>query len=309
MKFLLLAALLLTSTPVFAENTDPITLAVLPFESSDEEFAGKSEEVAALLAARLSTKPEIWLLERAEIDKILGEQTIALSGLTKPESVIEIGKLLGAKVIVTGRLIRSGNSGILVAKIMSTETSRVFGETATANSPASFEQPASELADKVALLLEKQKDSFYSQSPTHEERIARLKTALGDKVRPSVLVSIREEDLGRPVVDPAVETEFKKILLELGFEVIDPKSSQIPEIVISGEAFSETSARRGQLVSARARTEIQVTRSSDNKVLAVDRETTSAVDTAPATAGKTALQNAGLTLLERNIEKFLTKSR
>lgn len=297
--------MLLASLPALGGEATPLTVAVLPFESSDEQLAGKAAEASTLLAVQLSTKPELWLLERADIEKILGEQTIKLSGLTDPASALHVGKLLGAKVLVGGRLIRSGNTALLVAKIMSTETSRVFGETTTANSLEALQQPAVELADKVASLLGRQNSSFRVPFVTREERIALLKKTLEGRKLPSVLVVIPEQDLGRHSVDPAVETEFKKSLLELGFEVIDPQGTKAPDVVIKGEAFSETAARRGQLVSARARAEIQATRSRDNQVLAVDRETTSAVDTAPATAGKSALQDAGLILLERTVPKIV----
>jgi len=301
----LFISILLAVLPAVAQESSPLTVAVLPFESSDEQLAGKATEVSSFLAARLSTRPELWLLERADIDKILAEQTIKLSGLTDPGSAVQVGKLLGAKVLVTGRFIRSGSGAILVAKVMSTETSRVFGETSTANSPDALQQPAFELADKLASLLAKQNAAFCVPDVTREERIARLKKLLDGKKLPSVLVAITERDLTRPAIDPAVETEFQKSLLELGFEVIDPQSATVPEVVIRGEAFSEIGARRGQLVSARARAEIQATRSSDKKVLAVDRETTSAVDTAPATAEKSALQEAGLILLERTVPKIV----
>jgi len=181
----------------------------------------------------------------------------------------------------------------------------LLGETTTANSLEALQQPAFELADKVSALLSKQNSSFRIPIVTREERIARLKKNLEGKNLPSVLVTISEQDFGRRSVDPAVETEFKKSLLELGFEVIDPQGTKVADVLIKGEAFSETAARRGQLVSARARAEIQATRSKDNQVLAADRETTSAVDTAPATAGKSALQNAGLILLERTVPKIV----
>jgi len=303
----LLLSLFLAAIPAMAQEAAPLTVAVLPFESSDEQLSGKAAEVAALLSAQLSTKTDLWTLERADIDKILAEQTMKLSGLTAPGSAVEVGKLLGAKVLVTGRLIRSGSGMLLVAKVMSTETSRVFGE--TANCPDSLQQPAFELADKVASLLAKQNAAFRVPVVTREERIARLKKTLEGKKLPSVLVSITERDLSRPAIDPAVETEFKKSLLELGFEVIDPQNAKVPDVVIKGEAFSETAARRGQLVAARARAEIQATRSNDSKVLSADRETTSAVDTAPATAGKSALQEAGLILLERTVPKIVENPR
>jgi len=297
-------ALLLGLLPAIAQDSPPLTVAVLPFESSDVQLAAKGAEAASLLSVQLSTKPELWLLERAEIDQVLAEQTIRLSGLTDPGSAVQVGKLLGAKVLVTGRLIRAGTGTLLVAKVISTETSRVFGKTSTANSLEALQQPAFDLADKVTSLLEKQKPAFVVPVISREERIAAMKKLLDGKNLPSVLVSIPEQDLTRPTIDPAVETEFKKTLLELGFEVIDPQSAKIPDVVVKGEAFSQSAARRGQLVSARARVEVQATRSSDKKVLAVDRETTSAVDTSPATAGKSALQEAGLILIERMIPKL-----
>ena len=300
-----LLSLLFVSISALAQEFSPLTVGVLPFESSDEQLAGKAAEASSLLSAQLSTKTDIWTLERTDIDKILAEQTIKLSGLTAPGAAVEVGKLLGAKVLVTGRLIRSGGHVILVAKVMSTETSRVFGETSTANDPTALQQPAFELADKVVALLAKQNAAFRVPVVTRDERLACLKKTLEGKKLPSVLVNITEHDLTRPAVDPAVETEFKKSLLDLGFEVIDPQSAKTPDVVIKGEAFSETAARRGQLVSARARAEIQATRSSDNKVLAVDRETTSAVDTAPTTAGKSALQEAGLILVERTVPSIV----
>lgn len=88
--------------------------------------------------------------------------------------------------------------------------------------------------------------------------------------------------------------------------MIDPSCSEkIPEIIISGEAFSETGARRGQLVSARARVEVKAVRKSDGKLLDSDSETAVAVDIAEATAGKTALQDAAWVLLERMVPKLV----
>jgi Curli production assembly/transport component CsgG len=302
-----LLALFLSSLRADSTNTPmPLTVAVLNFESSDEKLQGRASEASALLAAQLSTSGNIWTIERADIDKILGEQTMGLSGLNDPTTAAKTGKLLGAKALITGRLIPSGDSVIIVAKIMSTETSRVFGETATAPKEGSWEKPTGELCSKVGKLLDSQSKSFMPVTVTKEQRLEALKQIVKGKKLPTVQVTISEVDLRHVAIDPAAQTEFRKVLQELGFEVIDPASSQaLPEVIISGEAFSETGARRGQLVSARARVELKAVRKSDGKLLDSDSENAVAVDIAEATAGKIALQDAAWSLLERLVPKIV----
>lgn len=283
----------------------PLTMAVLPFESADEKLKGKAQEVPVLLGASLSANPSLWMVEREELDKLLAEQTIKLSGLADPTSAVETGRIIGAKVLVTGRVIRSGEGAILVAKIMSAETSRVFGETATMVSLDASDKPIAELTDKIGKLVEKNRQVFAPPVAIRADRITKLKAALQGKTLPSIQISIPEQDLSRVVIDPAVETEFGKVVLELGGEVIDPKQGKTAEVSITGEAISQTGARRGQLVSARARAEVKAVRAADGKVLAIDRETSVAVDVADATAGKSALQNAALTLAERMLPKLV----
>jgi hypothetical protein len=277
----------------------PLTVAVIDFAASDEKLKAMTEEAPILLSAALSSSPQVWMVERESIDKILAEQTLKLSGLTDPTNVVSTGRLLGAKVLVTGRVIHSGNNVNVVAKIMSTSTSRVFGETVKASDSGSLEPAMTELSEKIAKLLVAHRAVFDPVMPKREDRIARLREALHGKKLPSVSISIPEESLPRPVVDPAVETEFGKIVLELGGTVIDAKSGQTPDIRISGEAFSQLGTRRGQLIAARARIEIKATRVADGTVMAIDRETGVAVDIADAVAGKTALQETALTLAER----------
>jgi TolB-like protein len=302
-----LLALLISSLRAEVTNAPaPLTVAVLNFESSDEKLQGRGVEAATLLGAQLSTSGNVWTIERAEIDKILSEQTMGLSGLNDPASAAKTGKLLGAKALVTGRIIPSGDSVIIVAKIISTDTSRVFGETVTVSREGSWEKSTGELAAKVGKLMNDRRDAFCPVFISPAERLAQLRKVVGGKKLPSVQVSISEVDLRHAAIDPAVQTEFRKVLQELGFEVIDPSYSQkIPEVVISGEAFSETGARRGQLVSARARVEIKAIKKSDGKLLDSDSENAVAVDIAEATAGKIALQDASWTLLERLVPKIV----
>ncbi|MEI6862054.1 MAG: CsgG/HfaB family protein [Verrucomicrobiota bacterium] len=305
---LLCGALLLAPRPALAATAaPPLTVAVLPFESSDDKLKSKAEEASTLLWAQLSAKTELWMVERTEVDKLLSEHVLSLSGITDPGTVVKAGNVLGARVLITGRLIRTGSTYVLVAKIMSTETSRVFGATVESASLDTLTKPAAELADTVAATLGKQAAVFTKVVEAPEARLARLSKLTKGKKLPSVQVKIGERDVTHPgTLDPAAETEVEKMLSELGFEIIDPnKSGQVADIIITGEGISQAGARNGQLVSARGRVEVQATHQPDGKILAVDRETAVAVDTAQAIAGKTALQNAAQVLVERLISKLL----
>ena len=294
-------------TPAVAPATPPLTVAVLPFDASDDKLRLKAEEASTFLWAQLSTKPALWMVERSEIDKLLSEHTLFLSGLTDPGTAVKAGNLIGARVLITGRLIRTGDTYVLVAKVMSTETSRVFGATADTSSVDTLNKTAADLSDQVAALLNKESAAFTVAVEAPEARLARLRKLTEGKKLPSVQVKIGEQDVtSKMAIDPAAETEIKKQLSDLGFEIIDPaKSDKVADMVVTGQALTQAGARNGQLVSARGRVELQVTRQSDGKVVAVDRETSVAVDTAPAVAGKTALQNAAATLVERLVPKLI----
>ncbi len=67
-------------------------------------------------------------MERADIEKILGEHELGLSGTVSADSAAKIGQLTGAKVLVTGRVFKAEGELFIVAKIIGTETSRVYGE-------------------------------------------------------------------------------------------------------------------------------------------------------------------------------------
>ncbi len=286
----------------------PLTAAVLDFQTSGESLEKRGAEVAVLLNARLSAAPNLILVERQELEKLLGEQELGLSGTVTPDTAAKVGALTGAKVLITGRLFAAGDKLFLVAKIMSTETSRVYGETATFNDLAAMDKAVSELAGKVQSVIDTRADTLVAKVEDPAARLERLKKLIEGKKLPSVSVTITEQHINRAAIDPAAETEIKSTLQQLGFEVIDPKHSTAqPDVTISGEAFSELGARRGNLVSCRGRVEVKAVQRESGKLLLTDRQTDVAVDLAENVAGKRALENAADKLLDRLVPKLIER--
>jgi hypothetical protein len=127
------------------------------------------------------------------------------------------------------------------------------------------------------------------------------------KTLPAVVIMITEQHLGRPVIDPAAQTELTLLLREIGFEVVTPEAaaSRADVVAITGEAFSEFGLRRGNLVSCRSRIEINV--KASGKIIAVDRQRDVAVDIAEHSAGKRALETGALKLADRLVPQLASR--
>jgi hypothetical protein len=289
-----------------ATPAQPLATAVLNFQTSDEVMDKQGAAMATLLEADLSTSEHAIMVERAEVDKILSEQELGASGLVSADTAAKIGSLTGAQVLVTGRLFPVGNQYMVVAKIISTETSRVYGVTTTLNDLAALPQAAQELSGKIDGVLASHRDVLIAKEETPDQRMQRLRAIIGQRPLPSVMISIAERDYTQPSIDPAAQTEITMQLKELGFPII--QSDQIhkkADITISGEAFSELGSRHGYLVSSRGRIELKVVRTSTQELLWTDRETQVAVDLGNRTAGKEALEKAAGKLVERLLPKLV----
>jgi hypothetical protein len=294
-----------TAQPTVAV-AQPLATAVLDFQTSDDSMTKQGAEMATLLEADLSTSEHALVVEREEVDKILSEQELGASGLVSADTAAKIGSLTGAKVLVTGRLFTVGNQYMVVAKIISTETSRVYGVTATMPDLANLPQAAQDLSGKIDGILTTHRDVLLAKEETPDQRLQRLRGIIGQHLLPSVTVAITERDYTQPSIDPAAQTEIIMQLQAIGFQIIDSdQSHKKADILISGEAFSELGARHGNLVSSRGRIEVKATRTSTHELLWTDRETQIAVDLGDRTAGKEALEKAAGILVERLLPKLV----
>jgi Curli production assembly/transport component CsgG len=300
----LIALLGLACASLHAAEADILTVAIFDFDSKDEAVRDLGPKVATLINANLSAEPQIITVERAELEKVLGEQELGLSGTVSADTAAKVGHLTGAKVLVTGRVFKVEKELIMVAKIIGTENSRVYGELVKGPATASIADLSTELAKKIGRIVSEKGSTLVAKVENREEKINKLVKSLKEGKRPSVSLKIAERHFGGPVIDPAAETELAMILQKAGFSLLDEKSTEKPDIEITGEAFSAYGMRKGNLISCRSRVEIKAQQRVGGKILAQDRQTSVAVDIAEQTAAKTALQNAAGELAERLLPKL-----
>jgi len=284
-----------------AENV--VTVAIFDFEAKDEAVRDLGPKIAVLLNANLSAEDGIITVERAELEKVLGEQELGLSGTISADTTAKVGHLTGAKILVTGRVFKADKELVVVAKIIGTETGRVYGELVKGQSATPITELAADLAKKIAGNISAKGDTLIAKVESRDERIARIKKSLRKTKTGTVSVKIGERHFGQAVIDPAAETELSWILKECGFTIVDEKSKERADIEITGDAFSAFGLRKGNLISCRGRVELKAQRKS-GEIVVVDRQTSVAVDISEQIAAKKALEEAATQLAERIVPKL-----
>lgn len=297
----LFLAVCMTSVAVVAaaRQEQPLTVAVFDFASRDAGVKDLGPKLSAVLTALLSANPDVITVERQELDKALGEQELGLSGTVSPDTAARVGNLTGAKVLVTGRVFKVDKNTMAVAKVIGTETGRVFGETATIPESSDLAALSESLAKKISSALSSKGDLLVANTESREERIKKLTAAARSSKSLAVSVSLPEQHFGAPAADPAAETELLALLKEAGYKIVDSKSDKRADIEITGEAFSAFGMRKGNLYDCKARIELKARRRNGGKILFTGSHTSVAADLTEQTAAKSALENAALDVAQR----------
>src|SRR5687768_9178748 len=128
-------------------------IAILPFRERGEEVKGMGGQASDLLFAGLATDPDLWLVDREEIDKTLAEQELNLSGVVNPDEAVRIGQITGARILVTGSVFQVGTSLYVVAKVIGTETTRVQGASSKGPVSDGVDALMPQLSDEVAKVI------------------------------------------------------------------------------------------------------------------------------------------------------------
>ena len=100
----------LVAAPARAQDTRP-GIAVLPFNNSGsfgqdkENFDALQKGIAGMLISELAANPAARVVEREQIQSVLDEQHLGTSGQVDPHTAAKVGKLVGARYMITGTFI------------------------------------------------------------------------------------------------------------------------------------------------------------------------------------------------------------
>lgn len=90
-----------------------ITIAVMPFKDQHGKVTSMSQSLQADMTQALvkTNDPFLKIIDRKNTDVLLKEQKLSAEGVVSQSTSIQAGELLGAKVLITGKLVNYRKSG------------------------------------------------------------------------------------------------------------------------------------------------------------------------------------------------------
>lgn len=104
-----------------APRTPRLSVLYFSNNSGQTEYDWLSKGLADMLSGDLGATGALTLVERVELEKVLREQELGLSGLVDPGSAPAVGKLLGADLLVYGSYLVSGAELRVDARVVRTD--------------------------------------------------------------------------------------------------------------------------------------------------------------------------------------------
>lgn len=109
-------------------NGLPLTLWLIDFESVGYSVQeGESQLLGIGITNALLQDSKIRLVERVLLDKLLEELKLGTSKLTDQNTALSLGKIMAARLILSGKIIHAGNHKEISVRMIETETGLISG--------------------------------------------------------------------------------------------------------------------------------------------------------------------------------------
>jgi len=96
------------------------------------DLQGKASDLGRFLSEEMSiglvmAKKPFVVVDRANLNRLMAEHKLTMSGLVDPENTKKLGQFSGAEALVIGTITDLGNDLVLAVKITSTDTAEIVG--------------------------------------------------------------------------------------------------------------------------------------------------------------------------------------
>jgi len=113
------------STDTFTGEAAYVAISDFSILASDDALAFLSTEIPNDLAGGFAKGGLVKPVERQELEKVMKELKLSMSGLTDEDYALQAGKLLGAKYLLFGSLSKIGEQIKISCRLIETETSQI----------------------------------------------------------------------------------------------------------------------------------------------------------------------------------------
>lgn len=127
-------------------------IAVMDFQVQGEKF--ETEDIGKIVAEWLITalvqEGRFDVVERRLLEKILQEQKLSVSGVVDSDSIARLGKVLGAKIVVTGSVMKLRQLMEVNTRLINVENGSIIAaEKVKSESATKLEELVTEMAVKI----------------------------------------------------------------------------------------------------------------------------------------------------------------
>jgi len=197
------------------------------------------------LINNLTMQDGLRVVERAKLSEGLAELRMGAEGTLDPATALKLGKIVGARVIILGNIVKLDDKLTVTARLMNAETSELAAvrvEGSRSELMALVDQLAQAIAYRIAtdnggVLTRKTSDSELADIRAKQQAV---RSAIAGKKLPRVLVMVPETHLGQRIPDPAGETELILWFTDCGFPLACAEYSGVHVPSPAGETTMDT---------------------------------------------------------------------
>lgn len=103
-----------------------LTIAILPFDTKGIGSEMGEIDLLDKLTTAFYNMNRFKVIERAQLEQILNEQKLGMSGIVDVSTAAQIGKGMGVDAVVCGSIARAGNTASVDARLVDTETAAII---------------------------------------------------------------------------------------------------------------------------------------------------------------------------------------
>ncbi len=139
------------SNETFTGDAAYVAISDFAILTSDNSLSFLATEIPNDLAGGFVKGGLVEPVERQELEKVIEELKLSMSGLTDDDYVLQAGKLLGAKYLLFGSLSKIGEQIKISCRLVETETSQIVYTESVRGMYTSLFEVEDDLREKIEL--------------------------------------------------------------------------------------------------------------------------------------------------------------
>ena len=194
-----------------------LSIAVLPFENKGGD-PGLSTEVQSKMITSLYSLKRFKIIERSQIDKVIAEQKLGMTGFIDQAKAVKVGRAIGVDAILIGSISATDRGTSIDARLIDTETGTIITAASAVvegNSLLVIRNTATDVAIQI-----------YNDVPLVEGMVIKVDG-------PTVMVDVGAAKGMRKGMKMVVYEEGEAIVHPVTREVLQKKVTPLGELVLT----------------------------------------------------------------------------